>query len=430
MIKQLLTISSFVVLFSLALSAQALKPYQADDRYLIKEGDSLGRIAQEIRPDPAIVLSAIVQHIHANNLSAFRQGNINYIVVGARLDLPTEAEFNAMPRRSLESINAEQPELKNNTAAVTPLESLAPPEPFQANDPIIDSVLPSSEVIDVVTIDNNQSAAEILPISDMANPELDSKSVSASEPSTAEPIAAEAVKRVILLPKPETSFAWLWILLSAIVCAGAGYAGYRFVWLVRKNQTETTQGSDAAVAKVSPSDDIESNLAAAETTNTELVKTERVLELEHKLELMKKKRVQELQKKLADIQLKKAKRRAQVSPQKTETAKSTDVATATHLNQPQENKQANPSAESTNVVAIPSAKSGLKPQSILKRNQSASSRGATISREPIVHNSVVLNEVQPRADLSVNQQGRRNPFALDTESQRIIDEFYQRTDTD
>jgi Tfp pilus assembly protein FimV len=50
--------------------------------YLIKPGDSLGRIAQAIRPDEAIQLQAIVRYLHANNLQAFAQGDINRIVVG------------------------------------------------------------------------------------------------------------------------------------------------------------------------------------------------------------------------------------------------------------------------------------------------------------------------------------------------------------
>lgn len=96
--------------------------------YLIKPGDSLGRIAQALRPDEAIQLQAIVQHLHVNNLQAFAQGDINRIVVGARLSLPSASDYSAMPRRDLkpvpavavmespESVNTSEKDLSVNTA--------------------------------------------------------------------------------------------------------------------------------------------------------------------------------------------------------------------------------------------------------------------------------------------------------------------------
>lgn len=79
---------------------------KSQDTYLIKPGDSLGRIAQSIRPDEAIQLRAIVSYLHVNNLQAFAQGDINRIVVGAHLQLPSASDYAAMPRRDLTPANA------------------------------------------------------------------------------------------------------------------------------------------------------------------------------------------------------------------------------------------------------------------------------------------------------------------------------------
>lgn len=67
--------------------------------YIVQSGDLLGRIAQKVRPDEMIKLQSIIQFLHLNNKKSFVNGDINNIVVGAKLRLPNENQYSLMPRR-------------------------------------------------------------------------------------------------------------------------------------------------------------------------------------------------------------------------------------------------------------------------------------------------------------------------------------------
>lgn len=70
----------------------------SDDVYRVQAGDSLGIIGQRVRPEPDIKLKAVTEYLHSNNLSAFLNGRIDRLVVGSELNLPSGAEWAAMPR--------------------------------------------------------------------------------------------------------------------------------------------------------------------------------------------------------------------------------------------------------------------------------------------------------------------------------------------
>lgn len=61
-------------------------------------GDTLSQIAQKIRPDDQIKLTAVVEAIFRLNPQAFVNGDINRLQGGALLNLPEPSDFAAMPR--------------------------------------------------------------------------------------------------------------------------------------------------------------------------------------------------------------------------------------------------------------------------------------------------------------------------------------------
>ncbi len=61
-------------------------------------GDTLSQIAQRIRPDDQIKLTAVVEAIFRLNPRAFANGDINQLQGGALLSLPASSDFAAMPR--------------------------------------------------------------------------------------------------------------------------------------------------------------------------------------------------------------------------------------------------------------------------------------------------------------------------------------------
>lgn len=150
--------------------------------YLIKAGDSLGRIAQTIRPDEAIQLQAIVRYLHVNNLQAFAQGDINRIVVGARLNLPSASDYSAMPRRRLSSAQTSKPakalddalpldvalintDVGGNSAqaayAVAPVSGVARAKDEPDSDSVIDSDVQSEIKSDLGSDNDTDSVAKL-----------------------------------------------------------------------------------------------------------------------------------------------------------------------------------------------------------------------------------------------------------------------------
>lgn len=68
--------------------------------YNVKIGDTLGEIAQRVRPDEAIRLDAIISSLYQLNPQAFENGNINRLLVGSRLMLPNQTQYADMPLRN------------------------------------------------------------------------------------------------------------------------------------------------------------------------------------------------------------------------------------------------------------------------------------------------------------------------------------------
>lgn len=68
--------------------------------YQVLPTDTLGEIAQKIRPNLAIKLQALIQTLFNDNPNAFEQGDINRLISGVHLNLPNAAQYKAMPRRS------------------------------------------------------------------------------------------------------------------------------------------------------------------------------------------------------------------------------------------------------------------------------------------------------------------------------------------
>lgn len=78
-----------------SLSAQS---QVSTDSWRVGGGDTLSQIAQKIRPDEQIKLTAVVDAIFRLNPGAFADGNINRMQGGALLTLPSPEDFASMPR--------------------------------------------------------------------------------------------------------------------------------------------------------------------------------------------------------------------------------------------------------------------------------------------------------------------------------------------
>lgn len=72
--------------------------------YLIKAGDSLGVIGQQVRPENDIKLKSVTDYLYRNNPSAFINGRIERLIVGATLQLPSQEQWAAMPRWEAKSL--------------------------------------------------------------------------------------------------------------------------------------------------------------------------------------------------------------------------------------------------------------------------------------------------------------------------------------
>lgn len=69
------------------------------ETYTVQQGDTLGQIAQRVRPNENIRLKAIIEHLYEHNSSSFEADNINHLIQGAVLQLPSYDEYAAMPKR-------------------------------------------------------------------------------------------------------------------------------------------------------------------------------------------------------------------------------------------------------------------------------------------------------------------------------------------
>lgn len=69
------------------------------EQYIVKRGDIVGRIAQAVRPDERIQLKAIIAAIYRLNPTAFINDDLNRLIVGAALTLPSEEDYQSMPLR-------------------------------------------------------------------------------------------------------------------------------------------------------------------------------------------------------------------------------------------------------------------------------------------------------------------------------------------
>jgi pilus assembly protein FimV len=67
----------------------------AGDGYLVKQGDTLGRIAAETKP-PAVSLDQMLVALLRANPSAFIGGNMNRLIAGSRLSVPSESQAQAL----------------------------------------------------------------------------------------------------------------------------------------------------------------------------------------------------------------------------------------------------------------------------------------------------------------------------------------------
>ncbi|MGH1373432.1 MAG: FimV/HubP family polar landmark protein [Cellvibrionaceae bacterium] len=82
---------------AIAPSRSSLRP-SSSEGWRVGGGDTLSQIAQKIRPDDQIKLTAVVEALFQLNPSAFANGNINRMQGGSLLKLPSPENFAAMPR--------------------------------------------------------------------------------------------------------------------------------------------------------------------------------------------------------------------------------------------------------------------------------------------------------------------------------------------
>lgn len=379
--------------------------------YLIKPGDSLGRIAQAIRPDEAIQLQAIVRYLHANNLQAFAQGDINRIVVGARLSLPSASDYSAMPRRDLKPAPAvaviEKPEsvaVIEKSSAVSAVVSPYAVEPLAAaeeTEQTVDAV-EESEVAEIEWVELGAVEAPEQDITDNSQKEAIEFSASglSTNKATVNSAAVEAASKPL---KPSTTalednfyYSFIaelwWLLIALVVILLAAIFIARHHWRFAKK-------SEAP-----------KNSAPCE-------KTARVLALEKKLarqqaykknqaekQLAARERVRELEEKLAKIQRKK-------KPPATKAVKSIEQAAV--------NAQSlviEPNTELSQVTAR--ADLSVNPAEVR----------APVQSKPAKKSSPVVKSVVKA--VPENNPLAQSPRKRDADDEQVIDDFYKLLDRD
>ncbi len=91
--------SSFAIASSNgSVTAPVRAAYSEGDGWRVGGGDTLSQIAQKIRPDDQIKLTAVVEALFQLNPHAFLNGDINRMQGGSLLKLPSQEQFMGMPR--------------------------------------------------------------------------------------------------------------------------------------------------------------------------------------------------------------------------------------------------------------------------------------------------------------------------------------------
>jgi len=90
--------SSFTVSTAADVERTAVTPSHSGESWRVDGGDTLSQIAQKIRPDDQIKLTAVVEALFQLNPQAFLNGDINRMQGGSLLKLPSPEAFRVMPR--------------------------------------------------------------------------------------------------------------------------------------------------------------------------------------------------------------------------------------------------------------------------------------------------------------------------------------------
>ena len=104
----------------------------AGEKYLVRSGDSLSRIAQRWRAGTGESLGTVTQWLFENNPHAFSRGDINRLKAGSRLTLPARDGAPIALAPAVEEKASSRPAAETSPAVDTP----APQEP--AAEPVVD----------------------------------------------------------------------------------------------------------------------------------------------------------------------------------------------------------------------------------------------------------------------------------------------------
>jgi FimV-like protein len=88
----------------LLVSSITVTTLNADTRYRVKASDSLQRIVQEAYPNSALSKQQLMIAIFIRNPKAFRKGNINFLMRGQRLVLPSEENLEIVSHKDAKAI--------------------------------------------------------------------------------------------------------------------------------------------------------------------------------------------------------------------------------------------------------------------------------------------------------------------------------------
>ena len=99
--------------------------------WTVRIGDTLSEIAQSIRPDPDIKLTAVISALMRRNPKVFAEENMHHLQSNMQLALPNTADFAAMPRWSAEQERPASPVPIAKAMSPTPVKPVqTPPSPI------------------------------------------------------------------------------------------------------------------------------------------------------------------------------------------------------------------------------------------------------------------------------------------------------------
>ncbi len=108
-------------ILALLVSIMIVSELSAETRYRIRPLDNLSRIVSSHYPDSTLSKAQLMAEIYARNPRAFKDGNVNFLLRGKRLILPSEETIQPMPEEQARAMLSEKGYVFRNTSDISAL---------------------------------------------------------------------------------------------------------------------------------------------------------------------------------------------------------------------------------------------------------------------------------------------------------------------